>query len=250
MRTVLLSLSAFCLSLLPACDKNAPEPPLPESATVTLAFNNLVNGQPLTYSSKQYQNAAGNTFSVELLKYYVTNAALLRADGSAFLLHNYDLIDAADPASCQITAAEVPNGDYVALRFFLGVDSARNHTGLQEGDLDPVHGMTWNWNTGYIFFKHEGRFTNAAGADQGLVLHFGTDLALTTVEVPLPGGLSVQGAARKVFLNFDLGKLYASPHTIDFNEDNFRQSITADDRIWLSHMKENFLGAFEVERIE
>ncbi|MBL7806054.1 MAG: hypothetical protein JNL02_20090 [Saprospiraceae bacterium] len=245
MRIIWLSL-LFLLSLN-ACDKSTP---LPEAAQVSLVFENVVNGQPLTYSAKQYTNAAGDSYSVELLKYYVTNVVLLRADGAEFKLGNYDLIDAAKPATCEITAGQVPNGHYTGMRFLLGVDSLRNHTGLQDGDLDPVYGMLWNWNTGYIFFKHEGRFTNAQGEDQGLIFHFGSDIALTPVEISFPEGLHVEGVARKAFIRFDLAPLYATPHVIDFNLDNYRQSITADDRIWLANMKENMPGAFSFSRVE
>jgi len=110
--------------------------------------------------------------------------------------------------------------------------------------------MLWNWNTGYIFFKHEGRFTNAQGEDQGLIFHFGSDIALTPVEISFPEGLHVEGVARKAFIRFDLAPLYATPHVIDFNLDNYRQSITADDRIWLANMKETIPGAFSFSRLE
>ncbi len=247
---LLLPLFLLFALFFSACDKTQEPAANPDFAGLSLVFEHTVNGQPLVYSAKQYVNAAGDSFSVELLRYYVTNAALLRADGTEWPLRNYDLIDPAKPASCQITADSVPNGHYSGLRFFLGVDSLRNHTGLQDGDLDPVYGMTWNWNTGYIFFKHEGRFTNAQGEDQGLIFHLGTDKALTTIEIPFPNGLHVDGADRKVFFNFDLGQLYAQPHVIDFNEDNYRQSITSADRIWLANMKENMPLAFGFLRVE
>lgn len=250
MRILVLPLLLFFAVLFAACDKSSDTPATPDFADVALVFEHTVNGQPLVYSSKQYVNAAGDSFSVELLRYYVTNAVLLREDGGEVALHNYDLIDPAKPASCQILTDSVPNGHYTGLRFFLGVDSVRNHTGLQDGDLDPVYGMTWNWSTGYIFFKHEGRFTNAQGEDQGLIFHLGTDKALTTINIPFPGGLHVESAARKVYFNFDLGRLYAQPNVIDFNEDNYRQSITAADRIWLANMKLNMPGAFAFGRVE
>lgn len=236
--------------LILACDKTPPEILPPATTDVQLVFAQQVDGQPLVFGQKIYQNAAGNPYSVDLLKYYVTNVALVRADGTAHLVHNYDLLDAAVPASCRIDAPAVPNGDYVALRFLLGVDSTRNHTGAQDGDLDPVHGMTWNWNTGYIFFKHEGRYTTTAGADAGLVYHYGTDPAAVALEIPLTGGLSLAGTQRTVHLVFDLGRLYASPNALDFNVDHYRQSALAADRPWLNSLEENFPGAFRFERAE
>ena len=42
------------------------------------------------------------------------------------------------------------------LIFDLGVDEAYNTSGANAGDLDPVNGMFWSWQSGYINFKIEG----------------------------------------------------------------------------------------------
>jgi len=38
--------------------------------------------------------------------------------------------------------------NWKSLSFLLGVDTVRNHTGSQTGDLSPSKSMYWNWNTG------------------------------------------------------------------------------------------------------
>ena len=38
----------------------------------------------------------------------------------------------------------------------LGVDKKYNMSGANSGDLDPVNGMFWSWQSGYINFKIEG----------------------------------------------------------------------------------------------
>lgn len=40
--------------------------------------------------------------------------------------------------------------------FNIGTDSLLNTAGILDGDLDPIKGMYWAWNTGYINFKIEG----------------------------------------------------------------------------------------------
>ena len=53
-----------------------------------------------------------------------------------------------------------------------GVDSALNFQGVHGGDLDPIHGMYWTWQTGYIHCKIEGIFIN--GEKQiPIVFHLG-----------------------------------------------------------------------------
>ena len=41
--------------------------------------------------------------------------------------------------------------------FEIGTDSLLNTSGILDGDLDPIKGMYWAWNTGYINFKIEGK---------------------------------------------------------------------------------------------
>lgn len=42
------------------------------------------------------------------------------------------------------------------VKFDIGTDSLLNTAGILDGDLDPIKGMYWAWNTGYINFKIEG----------------------------------------------------------------------------------------------
>lgn len=41
-------------------------------------------------------------------------------------------------------------------QLYLGVDSVLNYNGVHEGSLDPINGMYWAWQTGYIHCKMEG----------------------------------------------------------------------------------------------
>lgn len=54
----------------------------------------------------------------------------------------------------------------------LGVDSALNYDGVHGGDLDPIHGMYWTWQTGYIHCKIEGIF-ELSGKRVPLEFHLG-----------------------------------------------------------------------------
>lgn len=40
---------------------------------------------------------------------------------------------------------------------FIGTDSLSNVAGAFDGALDPIHGMYWAWNTGFINLKLEGK---------------------------------------------------------------------------------------------
>ena len=214
-----------------------------------VAFSNEVDGQPINIGAMAYTNAAGNQYRVDLLKYYVTNFTLIKEDGSQRNFKNYNLIDASDVSTTSFTLDSVSNGNYTSIKFYLGVDSGRNHTGAQDGALDPINGMIWTWNTGYIFFKHEGGYKDNMGVNQSLLFHFGTDEALTSITIPV-SKFEVKSDSKKLFLKFNLNKAYASPAQINFNADNNHMSSSSADRAWIGQMKSNFPNAFLFDKVQ
>jgi hypothetical protein len=207
----------------------------------------MVGTDTLSLSQLSYTNAAGNVWQADLLKYYVSNITLVKENGTSHNLANYDLVDEELPDSRIIKGEGIPAGTYTSLRFYVGVDSTRNNSLDQSGDLDPGYGMFWPWNTGYIFFKHEGYYLDTSGALQPLLFHYGTDLSLVTVEIPLQ--LTITGGSKTVDIAFDMQSLYDSPNIIDFNVDNYHQSTFGSERSWIEAMKQNLAVSFRVTSI-
>jgi hypothetical protein len=81
------------------------------------------------------------------------------------------LYDAAEPERGRVPCQGKPGSEGVA--FLLGVDSTTSLAGVMPGDLDPVHGMYWTWQSGYIFMKLEGRCTRSAERDGRFYWHVG-----------------------------------------------------------------------------
>ena len=236
-------LAVTCLLTVNSCKQILKTDPvlINPDAKLTIHFNHQVNGLNLLPDTLLYTNTAGNRYSVSLFKYYVSNIQLVKEDGSLVSLNNYTHIKAFDPLHCSGVAGAVPNGVYVSIKFLLGIDSGRNHTGTQDGDLDPANSMFWSWNTGYIFFKHEGNFIDNASSVQPLMFHLGGDRARAAVEIPI--ALNIAGSEKQMDLVFDLNQLYNNP-IIDFNIDHFHNSTVSSDSLWIEKMKANLNDAF------
>ncbi len=224
-----------------SCQKKNDKMGTASSAPVSIYFQNNIGGAPIVKNQYNYTNAAGNLYTVSLLKYYVTNAVLTKDDNTEIVLKNYDLIDAFDPTFSSIEIASLPNGNYKSMRFFLGVDVDSNHTLSHTGDLDAINGMIWSWSTGYIFFKHEGSYIKTMQDTGSLQYHLGTDAALATINIPIT--LHVEGNAKKLNISFDLNKMYLNP-VIDFNDNDVHQSTLPSDSKWISDMNTNSISAF------
>lgn len=124
-----------------------------ETKDVSIRVNNKVGNNSLSFGNLVHQNAAGDMYSIDMLKYFMSNMVLKADNGNEVKYNNYELIDASDEASMWLPLKELPYGKYTSLKFNLGIDSVRNHSGPQDGDLDTKNGMIWTWNTGYIFLK-------------------------------------------------------------------------------------------------
>ena len=242
------SLSIIAGSILMiSCKKETETPadvivPVPSKAAVSLQFSNEVDGTPIAFGNLDYVNPSGETFSVTTLKYYVSHASLVDANGMEVALNEHNLIDQGNPDSWNFMMANIPNGNYTTLRLHIGVEEEHNHSGDQTGALDPINGMIWTWNTGYIFFKHEGQFVHTNNSTQALTYHYGTDQAYATVDIPI--SFELKGVDKTIKVVFNLNDLYRSPTMIEFSGNNMHQSTSANDIPWLNAMKENFGYSF------
>ncbi|PIY12941.1 MAG: hypothetical protein COZ18_00925 [Flexibacter sp. CG_4_10_14_3_um_filter_32_15] len=156
---------------LSSCKKDSetePEIDPNKKGMLEIKFDNIVGQDDFTLG-KDYQNAAGETFKVDLLQYYISNIILKSENGSEYIVpqeESYFLIKEHDENSRNIQIPNVPEGNYNELIFTIGVDSLRNtmppaqRTGVLDVGVEGAgKEMYWSWNSGYIFFKMEGTST-------------------------------------------------------------------------------------------
>lgn len=158
-----VAFSLFMWSCKPDPVDPQPTPPVVTNPTtgntITVRFSNTAGGDSLILDQTlRYATANNDSLSIQLFKYYISNISFTDNLGNTWYeTESYHLIDASDPASCTFTITNVPAGTYTSMNYMIGVDSTRNVSGSQTGALDPVYGMFWTWNSGYIMAKLEGR---------------------------------------------------------------------------------------------
>lgn len=110
----------------------------------------------------------GTTVRITTFRFYV-GVPVVNSDGKANLLpYDYHLVDAEDTASWTVTTTRS-----APAYFLLGVDSLTNVSGAFGGDLDPIKGMYWAWNSGYINLKLEGTSPASPYPTHTFELHLG-----------------------------------------------------------------------------
>ena len=98
------------------------------------------------------------TYSVTTLRFYISQVQFHISDNSWIAEENsVHLIDLDDPDSWEIPLSKERSKSSIdSISFLIGIDSLTNVSGILDGDLDPIKGMYWAWNSGYINFKVEG----------------------------------------------------------------------------------------------
>lgn len=190
MKRILLPVSA-ALFLLASCKKDAtPEYDVTVKAPLSVEFDNIVGGADLQLNTATYTNALSQNFTVTKLKYFVSNFKLTNVNGTVYTVPQtecYFLVDESVTTSHK-PLLSVPEGEYTAVSFVLGVDSLRNTMDISQrtGVLD-VSGaaidMYWSWNSGYIFFKLEGTSPAVASTGNAFSYHIGGFGGYTTATV-------------------------------------------------------------------
>lgn len=204
-------------------DKKDPDPVTPPSATTASAkvsFKGTVDGANLVYGTK-YKTLYGDTFTVNLFKYYITNVVLVKDDGSKYYEPaSYHLIDHGSAGAVEFTLNNIPFGTYKSINYMIGVDSLHNVSGVQDGDLSPSKGMYWAW-TGYVNLKFEGNSNQAGSIDKTLTFHIGgysgNNNTLKPRSLLFAQDLIIaEGKTPQIVLKTNVNELWKNPSTFDF----------------------------------
>ncbi|MFK7785826.1 MAG: MbnP family protein [Crocinitomicaceae bacterium] len=99
------------------------------------------------------------SYEISTLRFYLSTIEFHTSNGVWHTEENsVHLVDLEDADSWKIPLPkDLVKSSIDSVSFLLGIDSVTNVSGILEGDLDPIKGMYWAWNSGYINFKVEGK---------------------------------------------------------------------------------------------
>lgn len=221
------------------------------SSLLKVSFRVFANGRPVNQIDN-FLNGSGESYSISVFKFYTGNYSMSntqtqgRATSTGYFLSSMD-----DPASLSL---EVPlqGGSYNRMSFNIGIDSVSNVSGAQTGALDPINGMFWTWNTGYIFAKLEGKSPSSSALNQSVVYHIG-------------GFRQGENAIRQVILDFPGDQILAFGNgkkteiVIDVNLDQWFDGVNrisiASSPVWMTpggeslRIADNYATMFSIHEL-
>ncbi|MNU76776.1 hypothetical protein D3C71_663360 [compost metagenome] len=242
--------SALVLSVIFGCKKDKIEPtPTPGTDNVSLKIEHTwQNGIEFALNTDFIQPTTNDTLNFTTFKYYISNIRLKKADGSWWAQSNsYFLLDLSNGTTPSIQLTGVPNGEYTAIEYVLGVDSTRNVSGAQDGALSPSLGMFWSWNSGYIMLKAEGTSPNAGMGS--FTYHLGGFSGANNIVTKRShnfgsNSLSVTGNGNcEIHLSVAPAKLWETVGSVSTNSMIHMPGANAKT------MADDFYGSFEFEHI-
>lgn len=243
----LMMLAAACVKKpVPETPGNIVVPDDKPIANLEVTLDNRVGAENLSLGDKWYTTSNGDSLQVDIYAYYISNLVLTGPGGAKYTEpESYHLIDESRVATHKFIIKNVAPGIYTAITFMIGVDSARNVSGAQTGDLSPDHGMFWDWNTGYIMAKLEGVCPQSE-IDQ-VLFHMGgfsgESSVLRTVTLNLPSQLVIEkGKTSHMHMESDVMEWFQNPVTLDLKENHllFNKEMMAD----------NYADMFSIDHVE
>jgi hypothetical protein len=140
-----------------------------QTTSITFTFQPSISNEFIELNTI-YSLSDSNKMEITTCRFYVSNFTFYANNKLVSEQKGAFLIDLENPESLQLS---FPISAVDSVRFNLGIDSSTNVAGILDGDLDPIKGMYWTWNSGYINSKIEGTFTKTNGVKIPFEYHLG-----------------------------------------------------------------------------
>jgi hypothetical protein len=209
--------------LIVSCGKESEKPVAPQ-----FVFKNHINGFDFQKSAMNYTNQAGNLYQVDELQYFISEITLTTADGKTHVVNTDNAIHYVDidiPSTLTWDSKDrMPVTDYTSISFVVGINEAKNKTGLFVNP--PERDMFWPdmMGGGYHNLKMNGKWLAPGDTTKPFNFHIGTGTndALNvfyqnyfTVTLPLH---ITAGSLSNVFtITMNIEKWFEAPNVWDWN---------------------------------
>ncbi|MDG2264172.1 MAG: hypothetical protein P8L19_03870 [Flavobacteriales bacterium] len=211
MNKIFLTLTVIAI-IFTSCEKDKPI-----ATDITINFTHTVDGSDLITNSMIYTNAADENYDVQTLKYLISNITL-HDDLGYTVLKDIHFIDISDESTFSFTIKDIPNNNYYAISYTMGLDTIKNISNayVNENWFGQMEWPDMNGG-GYHYMILEGDFndslsgygTHTGGTMGGDYSFNNTNDISLTVNDDL-GDISID-------INMEINNWYQGPNEIEFS---------------------------------
>jgi hypothetical protein len=215
-----------------------------EYPTLMAGFNFKVGTEDFAYGITYAVNGLATSFS--LAQFYVSGTKLMEEDGSELssFPEAYFLVK---PDGGMYTLGEGKKAHAHMMTFDIGIDEATNSQSETDFASWPADhplaaqspSMHWNWNSGYIFLKLEGKYDSDGDGtpDTNFIAHTGTNDLRRNVSLMVHK--DIEQMMTHFMLDFNVAQLLEG---VDLMVDN--STHTMDNMPMATKIMDNFTSAF------
>lgn len=150
-----------------------------EVGELQINFTNIVGDSQMELNTQTYAKNGSETFSVDELKYIISNIVLTDTQGNQFVYpqaDSYFLINEAVPQSKNIQLNNIDANTYTSITFGFGIDQSNYPLNGVDNFVPTAEdqGMLWAWSAGYKFLKFEGLYSSGTESDKPFLYHIGS----------------------------------------------------------------------------
>ncbi len=241
--------------ILPSCSSDD-DIQIVDSFDASINLKATYNGQPLVIGNTYtYENDLPIFFTQ--LKFYLSNIVLIQEDGQQVELAEVEVVNFTNVNGNEAMASQgldlgfssIPEGEYVAIEFGVGVAPDLNNT--EPSDYSSSHplGETadyWSAWDSYIFTKIEGKADPSQNGsfDLGFVYHIGSDQFYRSIKLSQAISISTENQDLPS-IEIDFYKLLARSST-DFM-DIETNSAVHNELDLMSYVMDNFENAVALQ---
>lgn len=228
--------------LLFSCKKEEKNNPTYDSnkiGYITIKFDSQVGDLNLVPDSPFYTTPLNHNYSISKFSYFVSNIVFVKQDSSTYTIpkdSSFFLIQ-ENVGSSKILKLRVPEGDYIKVRFMIGIDSNTSVSPINSrvDVLNPngaAASMYWDPTKGYIFMNIEGTYRDLLSSNsmrhpyQFKIGGYASDLNnIRVAEVDFRDYVASVRQWKgylwpEVHIYVDAGKVFSGASSIDFTQND------------------------------
>lgn len=223
-----------------------------EVGTLNITFDNVVGNDDLVVQQNIYNKNGGEEFSVDELKYIISNIVLIDNNGNEFVYpqeNSYFLINEEVSQSQTISLQNINANNYTSIRFGVGVDQSNYPLNGVENFVPTAqdNDMLWSWSAGYIFMKIEGIYNSAQTTAGNFRYHIGShgenldNYREVNLDFLQPLAVNETGTSQ-INIDFDILKIFSGDFEMLLEE---KDDIQIDPEN-APKLVDNYIQAFEI----
>ena len=181
-------------------------------------FIHELNGSAFLFDTILYAHPAGQDYSVQTLKYFISNVVLYKASGDSVYLDVVHYVDAENASTTLLEYTQsIENTSYTGVAFIFGLDDSKNTTGAFVNPPESLMEWPVPMGGGYHYMKLEGKY-DSMGTTENYNVHTGKSMGNPYFfRVDLPQSFTVTDHDVHIELKMEINNWFQNPALFDFD---------------------------------